>query len=94
MNAEIGKYGIIARKGKDSEDWFIACVTDDTKRELEIPLSFLEDYLEYEVIIYQDGENGDYLTNPIAYQIKRVNSKSKLKLWFAKVVELLFIKKI
>ena len=52
---------------------------------MEIPLDFLNDSLEYEAIIYQDGIDADYLTNPTAYEIKRmhVSSKSHLKIQLA-----------
>ena len=86
LNAEIGKYVTIARKDKNSEDWFIGSLTNESERELEITLDFLEEGLEYEAIIYQDGENAHYETNPTAYEIKRVrvNSKTHLKIQLVK----------
>ena len=85
LNAEIGKYVTIARKEKDSEDWFVGSLTDESERILEIPLDFLNDSLEYEAIIYQDSIDANYLTNPTAYEIKRmhVSSKSHLKIELA-----------
>ncbi|GAA4954568.1 glycoside hydrolase family 97 protein [Algibacter agarivorans] len=86
LNAEISEYVTIARKDKNSEDWFIGSITNEEERELEISLRFLDDTLKYEAIIYQDGIGADYLTNPTVYEIKRirVNSKSHIKIQLAK----------
>lgn len=84
--AEPGDYVVIARKEKDSEDWYLGAVTDEDKRSFDIDLSFLNDGAKYEAIVYADGNNADWEKNPEAYSIRRivVNNKSKLNLKLAR----------
>lgn len=83
--AEPGEYLTIARKGKGVEDWFIGAITDGNKRISLISLDFLTKGKKYTAIIYADGKDAHWKTNPESYEIKRisVNSHSKLKLLLA-----------
>jgi alpha-glucosidase len=85
LNAEIGEYVSIARKDRDSEEWYIGSITNEKARNLEIDLSFLEDGLDYKTEIYADAEDSSYKTNPESFKISDsvVNSKMKLKLILA-----------
>ena len=74
--AEPGDYIVVARKGKKSGRWFAGGVTDEEKRTLEVPMSFLDAGREYEAVIYADAEDADYETNPQAYTITRQTVKS------------------
>ena len=73
---EPGDYIVVARKGKKTGRWFAGGVTDEEKRTLEVPMSFLDAGREYEAIIYADAEDADYETNPQAYTITRQTVKS------------------
>jgi alpha-glucosidase len=42
LNGEIGDYITVARKDRNSDNWFLGSVTDENARELEISLSFLD----------------------------------------------------
>ncbi len=76
IKAEPGDYVVIARKAKDSGQWFMGGVTDEQKRTFDITLDFLEPDLQYEATIYRDAPDADYRTNPQAYEIeKRTVSK-------------------
>jgi hypothetical protein len=68
--AEIGEYVVIARLGKNSYDWYLGGITDENARELNIPLSFLQNGVHYEAQIYRDADNADFETNPSAYTIE------------------------
>ncbi len=85
LNAEIGKYVTMARKDRNSEEWYIGSITDENARNLEINLSFLDDSLDYRAEIYADGEQADYKTNPypVAISTQAVNSKMQLGLKLA-----------
>ena len=69
LNGSIGDYVTIARKNRD--DWFIGSITDENERELSIPLSFLDKETEYEAVIYADGPDADWESNPYDYTITK-----------------------
>ena len=67
--AEPGEYIVVARQGKKNGQWFCGGVTDDQRRTLEVPMSFLDPGKVYEATIYADAEDADYKDNPQAYRI-------------------------
>ena len=71
LHAKIGDYVTIARQKRGSDEWFLGSITDETARELEAPLEFLEPGREYVAEIYADGEKADWQTNPYAVDIRR-----------------------
>ncbi len=81
LQAEPGDYIIVARKAKNTGQWFLGGVTDEEKRSFEIKTDFLEKGKKYEVTIYKDAPDAHYKTNPQAYTIisQKVNSKSTIK---------------
>ncbi|GLB51453.1 alpha-glucosidase [Neptunitalea chrysea] len=82
LEAEPGDYVTIARKAKNSGNWFVGNVNGYNKRTSEIKLDFLEKGKKYVATIYSDAKDADYKTNPQAYEIetKNVTSKTKLKI--------------
>ncbi len=82
LEAEPGDYLTVVRKDKNSESWFLGSITDENPRKTEIKLDFLSPNKKYKAIIYQDGKDADWKTNPKSYSIKEqaVTSKSILKL--------------
>jgi hypothetical protein len=85
LEAEPGDYLTVARKDKESENWFLGAITDENARTSEIKLDFLSPNKKYKATIYQDGKTAHWEKNPINYEIKSmtVTSKSKLKLVLA-----------
>ena len=85
LEAEPGDYLTIARKDKNSENWFLGAITDEQQRKTEIKLNFLSPNKKYLATIYEDGKDADWEKNPKSYLIKTktVTSKSKLKLTMA-----------
>lgn len=83
LDASVGEYLVTARRTGDS--WYIGATTDETGRELTAPLSFLEPDATYEAIVYRDGADADWETNPESYAIDtlQVDSTSKLALKLA-----------
>ncbi|MBF0576037.1 glycoside hydrolase family 97 protein [Dysgonomonas sp. GY617] len=81
LEAEPGDYITIARKAKGKNEWYIGGITDENPREAIIDLSFLPSGKKYEAIIYADGKNADWRTNPQSYIISKqaVTYKTKLK---------------
>ena len=82
LEAEPMEYVTIARKDKNSDAWYVGCVTGANAHDSVIKLDFLDKGRKYEATIYADGKSADYRTNPKAYDItkKTVTSKSTLKL--------------
>jgi hypothetical protein len=70
LKAEPGNYIIIARKDKDSDDWYIGAITDEQARDFEVPLDFLEGD-KYEMTIYKDAPDADWEKNPMKYEIEQ-----------------------
>jgi alpha-glucosidase len=60
LNGEIGDFVTIARKDRNSENWYLGAVTDENGRELSVPLSFLTPGRRYRAQIYRDGPTADY----------------------------------
>ena len=74
----------IARKDKNSDNWFVGCSAAEAGHKSKLVLDFLEPGKKYTATIYADdikaGAHWD--TNPKAYTItkKTVTSKTKLNL--------------
>lgn len=82
LNATIGDYVTIARKDKNSENWYIGSITDETPRVLNVKLDFLTPKQQYVAQIYADGKKADWKKNPTDYTYKEieVNSTTTLNL--------------
>jgi hypothetical protein len=82
LQAEPGDYLTIARKAKNSSNWFLGVITDEAARKVTQPLSFLDANKKYIAKIYRDAADADWQKNPMAYAIDSfiVDSKTTLKL--------------
>lgn len=82
LEAEPGKYLTVARKDKNSNNWFVGNSNGVDKRSTKIKLDFLDKGKKYEATIYADAKDAHYKTNPQAYIISKqtVTSKSELNL--------------
>ncbi len=81
LEAEPGYYLTIARKAKDTGEWFIGNVNGFEDRTGEVKFDFLDADKTYLAEIYSDKADAHYKTNPQAYEIRKVavDSKSILK---------------
>lgn len=84
LKAEPGDYVIIARKDKNSENWFIGAITDEEARTFNIKLDFLN-HKNYEMTVYKDAPDSDWEKNPMKYEIEKtkVNNKDSINLSLA-----------
>ena len=82
LEAEPAEYVTIARKDKNSDNWFIGNTSGRNGRISEISLGFLDSNRKYIATIYADGKDADYKTSPQSYTIfsKTVTDKSKLRI--------------
>ena len=85
LNGEVGDYVTIARKDRNSRDWFLGSITDEHGRLLQVPLGFLEPGVRYRAQIYRDGDDADYVHNPLAFirEERQVSSIDTLELRLA-----------
>ena len=81
LEAEPYEYLTIARKEKNSNNWFIGGITSDKSHVTDIKFNFLDSDKTYVATIYADAKETDYITNPQKYTINKVivTNKSKLK---------------
>ena len=78
LNGEIEQFLTIARKGKNSDNWYIGGITNEESRTLQFDLSFLDEG-SYIARIYADGDSADWESNPSDYKIfEKVVSKGEL----------------
>ena len=85
LEAEPGDYVTVARKAKNSSDWFVGNVNGESGRTTEISFDFLEKGKTYVATVYADAKDAHYKENPQAYEIKkyRLNNRSELKQYSA-----------
>ena len=81
----MGDYVTIARKDRNSEDWYLGSVTDEDARELSVGLGFLAPGREYMAEIYRDADSADYRGDRFAHTIEKcpVTRGATLKLKLA-----------
>ena len=71
-HAAMGKYITYARQERSTNNWYVGSVTDGEARDLQLPLDFLGEG-RYQAIIYEDGPDADYRTNPYPMTIRRLD---------------------
>lgn len=80
LAAEPGDYITIARKAKNTNNWFVGTTVDENGYMSNFKFDFLDADKKYVATIYADAKDAHYKTNPQAYVIKKfvVTNKSKL----------------
>ena len=82
LEAEPMDYVTIARKDKNSDEWYVGSVAGTADRDSRISLSFLDPGRKYEATIYAEAPDANTVDGQTRYKItrKKVTSKSNLKL--------------
>ena len=70
-HASMGQYVTYVRQERGTDNWYVGSVTDAQARDLTLPLDFLTEGRSYQAIIYEDGPDADYRTNPYPMTIRR-----------------------
>jgi alpha-glucosidase len=85
IDGRIGDYVVVARREKGGQTWFLGAITDENRRSLDVPLSFLPRGRSYVAEIYADGPNANWLDNPLPVTISRrpVTAASRLRVILA-----------
>ncbi|MBA7525107.1 Glucan 1,4-alpha-glucosidase SusB [subsurface metagenome] len=68
LKGKIGDYIVIARKDRQSDNWYVGAITDERERSIAINLSFLTSDSKYQVQIIADGEQANWDTNPTTFK--------------------------
>lgn len=86
LSGEVGQFVVIARKDRNSADWYLGGITDANARQTQTKLSFLENGASYIAEIYRDAPDSDYrkpTRKNIIIEKRRVNSNSSLAMRMA-----------
>jgi hypothetical protein len=71
LDGEIGEFAVIARKERDTNNWFVGGITNEDSREVSITFDFL-DAGTYKARIYKDAPDAHWDENPTAYEIQEI----------------------
>ncbi len=61
LDGAVGEFAVIARKDRNSAAWYVGAVTDETARQVKLPLAFLDPGKRYAATIWRDGAGADGL---------------------------------
>ncbi|MEJ2595974.1 MAG: glycoside hydrolase family 97 protein [bacterium] len=73
LKGEVGEFVIIAREERGTGNWFIGGITDESPRNVEVMLDFLEPDTKYTATIYEDGPNAHWDENPTDISIRKMD---------------------
>lgn len=82
LNGEVGDFVTIARKERETGNWFVGGITDENKREISLDFDFLDEGITYDAIIYKDAKDAHFKTNPTAIAIENmeINKETSLSI--------------
>jgi alpha-glucosidase len=85
LDGKIGDYVVVARKTKGKDEWFVGAISDEEKRTLDVPLTFLPKGRRYVAEIYADGPTASWKDNPesVVISSKPVTAATRLKVVLA-----------
>jgi alpha-glucosidase len=85
IDGRIGDYVVVARRQRGGQTWFLGAITDEERRTLDVPLSFLTPGRRYVAEIYADGPKANWLDNPLPVTITRrpVTAATRLRMLLA-----------
>ena len=72
LNGEVGDFVTIAREERETGNWFVGGITDESPRQMEIKFDFLDTGKTYKGILYKDAADAHYIDNPTAYEIEEI----------------------
>ncbi|PHN05249.1 glycoside hydrolase family 97 protein [Flavilitoribacter nigricans] len=72
LNGEVGDFVTIARKERETGNWFVGSITDEEARTVVIDFSFLEEGQQYKTTVYRDGADAHWDRNPTSIEIETI----------------------
>lgn len=84
LAGEPGEFVVVVRQAKNR--FYLGATTNEIARNVNVKLDFLDAGKKYQAIIYADGKNADWKTNPTDYKITKciVTSRDTLHVVMAK----------
>lgn len=79
LEAEPGDYITVARKDKNSDDWYVGSITDENPRTARVSLAFLPAG-SYRATIYEDAKDASWDKAPQRYVIRTLDVTPKSRL--------------
>jgi alpha-glucosidase len=85
LAGEIGDFIAVARKDRNSEDWYLGAIAGDSPRMLELTLDFLDEDGIWVAQIYRDGQDAHWKTRPYSFvtEERKLMAGEELELWLA-----------
>lgn len=86
LNGEVGEFVTIARKDRNSAQWFLGAMSDRNPRTLKVALDFLDADKSYRAEIYRDGDGADWHGDArfrFVRETREITRKDILDLWLA-----------
>ncbi len=80
LNGVVGDYVTIARKERETSNWFLGSITDENARSYQVSLEFLDPNVEYTATIYKDGKDAHWDKNPLSIEIETITVTKDSKL--------------
>jgi hypothetical protein len=80
LDGEVGDYVTIARQERETGNWFVGGITDESERTQSLAFDFLEEGKTYKAKLYKDGENAHWNENPQEYAIEELELTKDSKL--------------
>ncbi|MGF1555247.1 glycoside hydrolase family 97 protein [Paucihalobacter sp.] len=74
LNGAVGDFVSIARKERNTGNWFVGGITDENSRSLTLDFSFLDADASYIATIYKDGINAHWDKNPLDLEITKTST--------------------
>lgn len=71
LDLDFNSHVLVARR--KNQTWYVGCVYDKNGGNSKLRLSFLEKNVSYELTLYQDTEQTNFITNKESYQVVRQN---------------------
>lgn len=78
LQGELGEYLVVARR--KGNVWYVGGMTNWTKRNIQLPLNFLDGNSKHQATICQDGLNSDRDATDYAISQKQVSSQSTMSI--------------
>ncbi|WP_412559910.1 glycoside hydrolase family 97 protein [Winogradskyella sp. MIT101101] len=75
LNGKVGDYVTIARKERETGNWFVGGITDENSITHELTFDFLDEDQTYDATIYKDGKEAHWNDNPLDIEIEKMELK-------------------
>lgn len=82
---KIGEYYVVARRDRNSEDWYIGGVTNEEAHRVRLNLDFLDEETNYTAEIYRDSDTAHYRDHQLGITIetRKITKADYLDIWMA-----------